>query len=265
MDHVSPARKHDAGRAPVGPGDRQSRGLGRLLLIALCLACAAGFGALGVWQIERLGWKRELIATVEARLAATPAPAPAFDAWSPRDAYTRVAVEGVFVHDAETLVQAVTEAGAGWWVMTPLRTEAGVVLISRGFVPNERRSPDSRSEGQVEGPVRVVGLLRASEPGGGFLRANAPEAGRWYSRDVDAIARSLGLTEPTAPYFIDADATPNPGGLPVGGLTVVRFSNSHLVYALTWFGLAALSLGGAVVVLRHDRQGGAEKGNGRSL
>ncbi|WP_338066142.1 SURF1 family cytochrome oxidase biogenesis protein [Phenylobacterium deserti] len=52
------------------------------------------------------------------------------------------------------------------------------------------------------------------------------------------------------PIFIDADTTPNPGGYPVGGLTVVSFRNAHLVYALTWFAMATLNLAGMVIVLR---------------
>ena len=90
---------------------------------------------------------------------------------------------------------------------------------------------------------------------GSFLRSNAPDAGRWYSRDVGAIARARGLTAPVAAWFIDADATPNAGGYPVGGLTIVKFRNSHLVYALTWFGLCALSFAGAGLLLRHGRRG----------
>jgi surfeit locus 1 family protein len=91
-----------------------------------------------------------------------------------------------------------------------------------------------------------------SEPHGGFLRANDPAAGRWYSRDVSAIARARGLGH-IAPFFIDADASPNPGGYPRGGLTVVAFRNDHLVYALTWFALAGLSVIGVVLVLRSER------------
>ncbi len=199
------------------------------------------FAALGVWQVERLHWKSALIEQVEARLLAPPQ-APPQD-WSPDQAYTKVRVTGVFAHEHETLVQAVTERGPGWWVMTPLRTDAGVFLINRGFV-----AASMRASGQWSRPgaaVSVVGLLRESEPGGAFLRANAPQHERWYSRDVSAIAAALRLTEPVAPFFIDADATPNAGGYPVGGLTVVKFANSHLIYAIIWFALAALALTGA--------------------
>jgi surfeit locus 1 family protein len=226
--------------------------LKRALLLCLALIGVLGFAALGVWQVERLAWKRALIARVEARIHATPSALPSPATWSAitdRDAYRRIRVTGTFDHAAETLVKAVTEQGDGFWVVTPLRTAQGVVLINRGFVPGDRRAPASRSAGQLAGPVTVTGLLRITEPGGAFLRSNDPAADRWYSRDVAAIARARGLGK-IAPFFIDADATPNLGGYPIGGLTVVRFSDNHLVYALTWFGLALLCAFAAWQVVR---------------
>ncbi|WP_116090088.1 SURF1 family protein [Sphingomonas crusticola] len=222
---------------------------GRRLLLALCLLLAACFAALGVWQVERRAWKLALIASVEARIHAPPRPLPAGADLTKHLAYTRVRAHGVFLHDRETLVQAVTDLGPGWWVMTPLRTQSGVVLVNRGYVPFERRDPASRAKAQSAGAATVTGLLRESEPKGGFLRSNDPAAGRWYSRDVAAIARARGLG-PTLPFFIDADATANIGGYPVGGLIVIQFRNNHLVYALTWFTLAGMALAGAVMLLR---------------
>lgn len=218
----------------------------------------ATFVALGVWQVQRLAWKTELIAQVDARVHAAPVPAPGPEAWPTvsreRDQYRRVMVRGVFLHDRETRVQAVTDLGAGAWVMTPMRTDRGfTVLVNRGFVPPERRDPATRAAGQATGPQTVVGLVRLSEPGGGFLRRNDPNTDRWFSRDVDAIAEARGLSD-VAPYFIDADVTANPGGWPRGGLTVIRFANSHLLYALTWFGMAALTLVGLWVFVRERRR-----------
>lgn len=222
----------------------------------LALAATAIFVALGVWQVERRAWKLDLIARVDARLAAAPAPLAAIlKQRALRDddvAYRRVQVRGRFLHDRETLVQALTERGAGYWVLTPLATDTGVVLVNRGFVPPERRERGKRPYGQPDGPVAVTGLVRLSEPGGGFLRANDAAHGRWYSRDVTALARARGLGQ-VAPVFIDADAAPNPGGYPVGGLTVVAFRNNHLVYAITWFALALLSGAGVVLAMRAAR------------
>ena len=227
-----------------------------LAAVTAIVAVIAVFVALGVWQLERRAWKLDLIARVETRVNAPAETPPGPGGWrevsAARDEYRRVEVEGRFLHEHEVTVQAVTELGGGYWVLTPLVTSDATVLVNRGFVPVERRDPSSRPSGQVPGEVTVTGLLRLTEPGGGFLRDNDPEAGRWYSRDVAAIAAAQGLGGALAPYFIDADATPNPGGLPVGGLTVVKFRNTHLSYALTWFALAA-GLALATALARRQR------------
>ncbi|WP_295706652.1 SURF1 family protein [uncultured Brevundimonas sp.] len=225
------------------------------MLLAVLALAAAGFVALGVWQLERRVWKLDLIAQVDARVHAPAVAPPGPSEWpavsAERDQYRRVQLRGVFLHDRETLTQAATALGAGYWVMTPLRTDQGfTVLINRGFVPPERRDPAMRAGGEQT----VTGLLRVTEPRGGFLRANDPASNRWRSRDVEAIARAHGLAD-VAPYFIDADAASDPGAWPRGGLTVIRFPNSHLVYALTWFGMALLSLAGMGLVLRERRRG----------
>jgi surfeit locus 1 family protein len=224
----------------------------------LGLTAFALFVGLGTWQLQRRVWKLDLIATVNARVHAPPSLAPGPADWpnvtAAHDAYRRVSIAGAFENDRETLVQAVTELGPGFWVMTPLVSDRGfAVLVNRGFVPPERADPGARPLGQVTGPVLVTGLLRISEPKGGFLRRNDPAHHRWYSRDVTAIAAARGLSPSlTAPYFIDADGTSNPGGLPVGGLTVIAFPNSHLVYALTWYGLALLLAAGLAYAAREE-------------
>jgi surfeit locus 1 family protein len=230
------------------------------------LLIAAGFSALGVWQVHRRVWKRDLIAQIDARIHAPPVAAPAPPAWpaidAAHDAYRRVQVAGVFLNDRTTLVQAVTTLGGGYWVMTPLRTAAGfTVLINRGFVPPGRPDMIARGEGPAAPTSEVTGLLRITEPKGGFLQSNAPADNRWYSRDVAAIARAKQLPD-VAPYFIDADPTPRDEGGPVGGLTVVDLPNNHLVYLITWFSLAAMSVGGALLVVL-DALRGARTGETR--
>lgn len=216
--------------------------------IALLVAAGIVFlvlMGLGVWQVQRLAWKTDLIARVDARVAADPVPAPPPAEWAGLTAenaeYRRVSVGGEYRPDSDVLVQAVTERGAGFWVMTPLVTEDGwTVLVNRGFVAADRR--DDRPLPQ--GPQAVTGLLRLSQPDGAFLRANDPDAGRWYSRDTQAIAATLGLPD-VAPYFIDADRAGD--AQPIGGLTVIAFRNSHLTYALTWFAMA----GGLLVLVAY--------------
>ncbi len=218
----------------------------------IALLLFAGFCALGVWQVERRAWKLDLIRQVAARSQAAPVAPPGPAYWpaitASSDAYRRIRVSGVFAHDRTTLVRAATALGSGYWVMTPLRTAQGFdVLVNRGYVSPEQRSAYARPTG----PVTVTGYLRITEPGGGFLRKNDPATDNWYSRDVAAIAGARGLGR-TAPYFIDADKVG--GGAPIGGQTVIAFPNNHLVYMLTWFGLAAMTVIGFVVFVRHDRR-----------
>lgn len=216
------------------------------------------FMGLGIWQVERLQWKLDLIARVDARVHAAPVPAPGKAEWAgvnrKDDEYRHVMLAGTFLNDREVLVKALTERGPGFWVMVPLKAADGsLTFVNRGFVPGDRRDPASRVEGIPQGNVTVTGLMRMPEPDGFFLRPNDPARDEWNSRDVAAFAvkQNLGAV---APYFIDADATPNPGGYPIGGMTVVSFRNSHLSYALTWFALAAMVAGAAVFVWRQERK-----------
>ena len=277
-------------------------------VVALCAAllCAVFF-ALGAWQLQRLQWKTALIAQVDQRAHAAPAAAPSSSAWanlsSHTDDYRHLRLEGRFLDHLSTQVQAVTELGAGHWVLTPFIGSSGgnagsdsgaVVLVNRGFIPNGAVPADAGPD-----PVSITGLLRMSEPAGGFLRDNDARHNRWYSRDVAAIGAARGLSH-VAPWFLDQDAavflasktgsdpsrsnpvqrqvrgadsvaingtdpgsdlgsapilnTPvfRPGALlaPVGGLTVISFRNSHLVYALTWFAMGLMAAGAAYAIAR---------------
>lgn len=223
----------------------------RLGLLALCAIGILLFGSLGVWQVQRLGWKRDLIARVDSRIHAEPVSLPPRAEWSrlePHDVeYRRVQLHGHFLYQHDTLVDAVTELGDGWWVLTPLESDEGLVWVNRGFVPREQGGSIPGTQGK--GEVQVTGLLRRTEPEGRILRPNRPEEARWFSRDVQAMAAARGLGE-VAPFFIDAVAQPGSNEWPRGGMTVVTFRNAHLSYALTWFGLAGLCAAGGVLVLR---------------
>ncbi len=215
------------------------------------------FIALGSWQVQRLFWKLDLIERVEARVHAPAQPAPPRPEWPTvdraRDEYRHVQVQGHWLPASALRVQAVTELGSGFWLMLALQQPSGdVVWVNRGFVASAA-APASAPEGLVT----VTGLLRLTEPGGAFLRHNDPAQHRWFSRDVAAMGAAQGLSS-LAPFFIDADrsATPPGPGAPVGGLTVVRFQNNHLVYALTWYTLAAMVLLAVWLVRRDAARGG---------
>lgn len=255
MGHGPGARAHGAAPQDGAQGPRGPRSALTLTFLAiLALIGIAGFAGLGLWQVERIGWKRDLKTRVAARVHGEPVAPPGPERWSEvrEDEYLRVRLHGRFLNDSEVFTQAVTAQGGGFWLMTPLESDRGfTVLVNRGFVTPAQRDPATRTASRSDGPVTVTGLLRLTEPKGGFLRDNDPPAGRWFSRDVAAIASAQRLGE-VAPYFLDADATPNPGGVPQGGLTVLSFPDNHLGYAVTWFALAAMLAGAAFYVGRAE-------------
>lgn len=247
-----------------------------LAVLALVgVALFAAFTALGVWQLQRRAWKLDLIERTTARIHAPPTAAPGAREWPDVSAasheYLAVQLRGHWLADKTLLSQATTRLGAGYWVMTPLERDDGTqVLVNRGFVPADQRARWAEQPVQATpgGPVTVQGLLRMSEPGGGFLRRNDPAQSRWHSRDMAAMAQALQLPQ-AAPYFVDAgvpQAQPTPdlgaanteqrpsaqGPWPREGLTVVRFTNTHLSYALTWFAMALMVAGAGVVVARYE-------------
>jgi surfeit locus 1 family protein len=247
--------------AAAGPRAGGARKGPRLLLALLALLLIVLFAGLGTWQVIRLQWKLDLIARVEQRVHAAPVAPPPGARWAgitaESDEYRRLQLSGTYLYEYTTPVQALTEEGSGYWLLTPLCTADGhLILVNRGFIPaapGERTRYEARkAQGDpcaalAGDAIRLVGLLRVSEKGGAFTRSNDPAANRWYSRDVAAIAAARGLPATlTAPFFVDAAAGQNPANSPdrpQGGLTVVRFHNSHLVYAVTWYALALMVAG----------------------
>jgi len=211
---------------------------------------------LGAWQVERLFWKQDLIARREAAVTAAPAPVPKTLAEARGMEYRHVSDEGSFLHDKEIFLGASSDGGGqGYQVLTPLLEPAGrIVFINRGYIPAELKDPAKRSAGQIAGTVHVQGLLRlpAGKPNW-FLPDNRPDLNYWFWVDLPAMAAADHLDQ-VAPFYIDADATPNPGGWPKGGVTRLTLPNNHLQYAITWFSLAVALI--VIYVLFHRRNAG---------
>lgn len=233
-----------AGKVGAGRG-------GAVLLVVLGLAVFAVLLALGTWQVQRLHWKEALIAAIDARVASAPRPLADIEKQLARTGdvdYWPVTVAGTFRHEGERHFFATHKGLSGYFVHTPLALDDGrFVLVNRGFVPFDRKDPASRPQGQVTGRVEIAGLSRnrVEEKPNAFMPDNDPVKNVFYWKDLDAMAASTGVGAPGdyLPLFIDADDVPNPGGLPVGGTTLIELPNSHLQYAVTWYGLAAALAG----------------------
>lgn len=210
-------------------------------LTIVTLIMVAFLSGLGVWQVQRLSWKLALIETMKGHMAAAPL---SLDAAlrMPADQmqYRRVALDGNFLHADEAYVFTTAPGGdAVYHVLTPFRSADGrIMMVDRGEVPKERLAPATRKDGEIAGPARIIGIWRLPDAPGAFTPAPDLANHVWYARDLAGMAAIHHLTL-AAPALVEADATPNPGGWPKGGQTVVDLPNNHLSYAVTWFGLAA--------------------------
>ena len=230
-----------------------------LPMMALCLG-------LGIWQLERREWKRDILDRIATNQAAQPMTIDELLHGDPlRMEYGRAKLAGTFLHDHEFYLAARSRGDTvGLQVVTPLKLDDGrIVLFDRGWIPSERRDPAKRIQGQLTGSVALTGVVRRAQLQRGFAPANSPERNVWFHVDVPAMRALAGAT-PDAEldrFFVEADATPNPGGVPMGGQTQLDIPNDHLQYSITWF-LLALSLAG--VYLAYHWEHGRLTLNGRT-
>ena len=224
-----------------------------LVVPSIAAACAfALLIGLGTWQVERKAWKEALIATVSERFAAPPAALPRPAEWArlapATDEFRRVRFTAELLNDKEALVYTTGSSlhggdlGPGYWVLTPARVGDSIVMVNRGFVPQDRKDPASRPQGEIAGPLEIVGVMRWPEQPGLFTPAADPAKNLWFARDSSAIAQAKGLTS-VAPFYVEQEAPPAPGGLPQAGALQPSFPNNHLGYAITWYGLALVLAG----------------------
>ena len=230
----------------------EARPRGLLLPAILTFVAIAVLVSLGNWQLRRLAWKEDLVAAATERPSEAVRDLPSVSAWSSLnaaggDGYRPYRLAGHFLHDKEARVFTSLPdprgryGGPGYWIVTPFAlTSGGTVLVNRGFAPIEKSLPSQRGETLSSEPGGVSGLMRPDEERSVFTPTDQPDDNIFFARNVAVIAAAKDLARPVAPFTIDlvASETP-PGGLPQAGETRMTFTNNHLQYAITWYGLAA--------------------------
>ena len=217
----------------------------------LTIVCALAFAllvSLGVWQVQRMRWKEGLIAEAEA--AATHPPVPVMDVYRPRHEFRRVIIDCPGLATAPFVEMKTIEDGeVGVRLISAcaLPSKPFVTLVDRGFVSEtiSARPPVSSSTA----PVRIIGQLRMPPKPSEF--APPPDGEVFYARDHLAMGRALGVREWLAHPMIYATTSSNPDWLALKpSAPPAAFTNNHLGYALTWFGLALALAGFYIALLR---------------
>lgn len=241
------------------PTRRSASGL--LIPVAVLFLILIG---LGTWQVQRKAWKEGLIASLTSRLADAPAALPSPATWPSldpdKDEYHRVKFSAAFDNGKEALVYAAASgfrpdvSGLGYWVFTPARLADGsLLMVNRGFVPEGRRDPKTRPDGESSGTVEIVGAMRWPDTRHWFTPKDEPAHNLWFVRDPALIAAAKGLGA-VAPFYVEQESPVPPGGLPHPGKLEVSLPDNHLQYALTWYGLALVLAGACGVWLYQQRR-----------
>jgi len=223
----------------------------------LVLVIPAAAFCLGCWQVQRREWKLNLIAEMDAKTKASPVDLPADLNELQNMEYRNVKVKGVFEHENEMFISPRQELGLqesgdrggmvssshgiGAHVLTPFVVAEGIhkgirIVINRGWVPLKKMDAGTRAQGQVEGEVEVVGVVRHTDKGA-FLGDNDKKSRVWQSRDLYGIAEKLD----TLPVWLDANVRSSVEGGPIGGQTRVNLRNEHMSYIVTWYSLSVLT------------------------
>ena len=214
--------------------------LGALLGLALLLS-------LGVWQVQRLGWKEGVLADLEARLYGPPEPLPA-EPDPVADEYAPVRLEGAIGDEALRVLASSKRLGAIWRIVSPFELDDGRrLLLDRGAIPA------MREDVPAGGRATVLGNLHWPEERDGWTPEDDPSENVWYARDVARMAEALG----TEPVMVVAREVTMASGAPAEvaplPLDTEGIPNDHLGYAITWFGLAAAWAAMAAALLLRGR------------
>lgn len=221
-------------------------------IVLACMAIMIAFlSSLGFWQLKRLDWKEGLIEMVEQRRTAPPVSLDTIStAWDESHDvdFMTVKASGTFDHSKEQFYYVTKNGVVGWHVYVPLTLADGrVLIVNRGFVPDQLREQSKRSDNLPTGEVSFTGLARNApfEKPNSFVPNNDLAKNIYHWKSISEMASQMGdkTRVQFLSFFVDVGSSPSNGKYPQSGSTRISFPNSHLQYAFTWFGLALALLG----------------------
>jgi surfeit locus 1 family protein len=200
----------------------------------MTIAMLAVLVGLGTWQVQRLRWKRDILAAIALAEASPPVPLSAVPV-----AFAKVIVTGRLRDDLSALYGAEvrdTRVGPemGGDLIVPLERDGlEPLLVDRGWVPTTRRNPLA----QPHGIVTITGYIRSPDHKAWFSAKDDVPGRQFFTLDPAAIGHALGLPA-VAPFTLVALGDPPPEHWPAPAQHLPKPPNNHLSYAITWYGLA---------------------------
>ena len=220
----------------------------RKILFPLILG-VAGCGvliSLGLWQVERLAWKEDVLVGINARLAAAPAPLTTEVSESTNE-YTRVTVSGTPTGEELHVLVSGTEAGTGYRVISKMQTPLGAVLVDQGLLAIE-----NKTAAPLIVPMEITGTLIWPDDQNSSTPDPDIAANIWFARNVDTMSVALDTLPLMVVSTTSTPADPRLTALPVNTATI---KNDHFEYAVTWFLLALVwAIMSFYLILRTTRQ-----------
>lgn len=195
---------------------------------------------LGTWQVFRLQWKENLIATIEeAQKAPAVTKLPTDEAELKKLDFHPVKLSGVWLHEIEYhLYPRFYKNARGYAIFTPLQLNDGrVIIINRGWVPEKKKAIEDRRETIAAGRANVVGMLRLGRERHFMTPKNDPLDNIWFGRDTDEMAMTYDVQN-VIPATVDAVGVQDDNRLPVPATGEIKLRNDHLSYLITWYLLA---------------------------
>lgn len=206
---------------------------------------------LGVWQVQRLAWKEDVIARIEAAVVFEAGPIP--EAPDPeRDAYLAVGVGGFITGDELYVLAGTTPEGPEYRVIGVLATAGDEgprsrrVLVDLGIGTADRRGAPRTAD-----TLYVIGNLHWPDEVDSWTPPQPDTSGLWYGRDIAAMAAALDAE----PVLVVVRALMGPQvGTRLTPLDTASIKNDHLNYAITWFLLAAVWAAMSVALVVRSRK-----------
>lgn len=201
--------------------------------------------SLGVWQVQRLGWKESMLAEIQARINGPTVQLPA--TYQPEMKYQPVRISGQTTGQEILILSGTRDLGGGYQVISGFVTDDGRrIMVDRGFIPQEDRHVPRPSA-----PLEIIGNLHWPEEKGSSTPEPNLTEGIWFAREVPRMASQLKTEEilvvANQVQGTDQGITPIP-------ISIQGVPNRHLEYAATWFMLAVIWAGMTVALIWRIRQ-----------